>query len=220
MFLKFFIMLATLTSPFLEERSSSTILELESEVSHEFSKEFKAKTRARPVLILVAGLQGSGKSSLLTGLQEIYDANIISGDTIRHNLFSRGIKLTPQFVTSVNNIYLTLIKNSLDHQAHTFIDANAHAKRINEIANLLQKNHSHYSIVKIYLRTSAEILKARVLARQPTDGCYQGTLDELEAALISNKINSEDYDLIIDTDALTKDAIVNKVIILITPLML
>lgn len=213
-------MLATLTSPFLEENLPVAILELETEVSHEFSKEFKAKIQQRPVLILVAGLQGSGKSSLLTRLQEIYDANMISGDTIRHTLFNKGIKLTPQFVTSVNNIYLTLIKNSLDHQAHTFIDANAHAKRITEIETLLQKNQSHYSIFKIYLRTSAESLKARVAARQPTDGCYQGTLDELEAAIISTKFKCEDYDLIIDTDGVTKDAILNRVTTLINPLIL
>ena len=220
MFLKCFMMLATLTSSFLEENLPIAILELETEVSHEFSKEFKAKIQQQPVLILVAGLQGSGKSSLLTRLQEIYDANMISGDTIRHSLLSRGIKLTPQFVTSVNNIYLSLIKNSLDHQAHTFIDANAHAKRITEIETLLQKNQSHYSVVKIYLRTSAETLKARVTARQSTDGCYQGTLDELEDALTSTKFNNEEYDLIIDTDEPTKDAILNRVIIIITPLLL
>ena len=213
-------MLTTLNSPFLEENSSSDILKLEAEASLEFSKEFIAKTQPRPVLILIAGLQGSGKSSLLTRLHKIYDANMISGDTIRHNLFDRGIKLTPQFVTSVNNIYLRLIKNSLYHQAHTFIDANAHAKRITEIETLLQKNKTHYSITKIFLRTSPETLRARVIARDQTDGCYQGTLEELEAAITSTKFNEEDYNLVIDTDNLTEDAILKKVLVLLNPLIL
>lgn len=213
-------MLAKLTSPILEENLPSASLALETEVSLEFSKEFKAKTQKRPVLILIAGLQGSGKSSLLTRLQEIYDANIISGDTIRHNLFNKGINLTPQFVTSVNNIYLRLIKKSLSDRSHTFIDANAHAKRIAEIETLLQKSKTHYSVTKIFLRTTPETLKTRVIARQPTDGCYQGTLEELEAALVSTKFNEEDYNLVIDTDDLSKDAILNKVITLLNPLIL
>lgn len=51
------------TQSFSIEKSYSS--ELEQEVTREFADKFQARTQQNPVLILVGGFQGSGKSSLI-----------------------------------------------------------------------------------------------------------------------------------------------------------
>lgn len=178
--------------------------ELEQEITHEFEGNLKAGTQKQPILILIGGFQGSGKSSLVMRIKEIYDTNVISTDSIRQSLFDRGVKVSPEFSKYVSNIYGNLVKKSLKINSNILIDANAHSRRIAEIEKLLKENNSHYSTIKIFLNASEEALKDRVKTRKPTLGCYQGTESDLEAALSSTKIDLEDYNLIVDTDKLSQ----------------
>lgn len=223
MFLEIFFMfsilsyLVLLTSSSVEQNELSYSSELEQEITHELENKFKAKTQKQPVLILIGGYQGSGKSSLITRIKEIYDANVISTDAIRQSLFNKGIMVSPEFSKYVSNIYKSLVKKSLSSNSNIFIDANAHFKRIDEIEKLLKENNSHYSITKVFLNTSETTLKNRVKTRKPTVDCYQGTESDLEAALSSTKVNFEDYDLIVDTDKLSENNVFELVNNLIFP---
>lgn len=186
----------------IEDNSYS--FELEQEITHEFENEFQARTQKQPILILIGGFQGSGKSSLITRIKKVYDTNVISTDSIRQSLFDREIKVSPEFSKYVSSISGNLIKKSLEINSNIIVDANSHSRRIAEVGKLLKENDSHYSIVKIFLKASEATLRDRVKTRKPISGCYQGTESDLEAALSSTKIEFEDYDLIVNTDELSQ----------------
>lgn len=185
--------------------------QLEQEITHELGNKFKAKAQEQPVLILIGGFQGSGKTSLITRIKEIYDVNVISTDSIRQSLFNRGIKVSPEFSKYVSNIFANLVKKAILMRSNLLIDANAHSTRIAEMEKLLKENNSHYSIVKVFLNASEATLKSRVKTRKPIVGSYQGTEGDLIAALASTKINLEDYDLIVDTDKLNENDVFDVV---------
>jgi protein tyrosine phosphatase/cytidylate kinase len=179
--------------------------ELEREIVLEFENKFKAKTQKQPILILIGGFQGSGKSSLTACIKKIYDINVISTDSIRQSLFDRGVKISPEFSKYVSNIYNNLVKKCLKINSNILIDANSHSKRITEMEKLLEENNTRYSVVKIFLHASEKTLKDRVRVRKSTRfSCYQGTESDLEGALSSTKIDLKDYDLIVDTDNLSQ----------------
>jgi cytidylate kinase len=204
-----------LISSSIEKSCYSSKLELE--VIREFEDQLEAGTQKQPVLILIGGFQGSGKSSLITRIKEIYDVNVISTDSIRQSLFDRGVKVSPEFSKYVSNIYSNLVKRSLTINSNILIDANSHSKRIAEMENLLKESCSHYSTIKIFLNTSEVTLRDRVKTRKPTLGCYQGTESDLEAALSSTKINLEEYDLIVNTDKLSENDVFELVNAFIFP---
>lgn len=203
-FLGFFFMFSTLNSstPLMPSpiKENSYIYKLEQEITHEFEHKLTANTQRQPVLILIGGFQGSGKSTLIERIKDIYDINVISTDSIRQSLFDRGVKVSPEFSKSVSNIYSNLVKKSLKINANIIIDANSHSRRLTEMDKLLKENNAHYKIIKIFLNTSETALRDRVKNRKPTLGCYQGTESDLESALLSTKIDLEDYDLVVDTD--------------------
>lgn len=180
---------------------------LEAEVSQAFTNDFKAKAQNQPILILIGGFQGAGKSSLLARLTEIYDANVISTDAIRQSLFNRGVTISPEFSKCVSGISGKLLKNTLAANANLFIDANAHTRRIGEVEGALKLYKSPYTTVEIFLKTSEEVLRHRVRERNARSDCYQGTEEDLEAALSSIKVNPEDYDLVVDTDKLNENSV-------------
>lgn len=202
-------------SSFIEEDSYSS--ELEQEIIHKFENEFKARTQKRPILILIGGFQGSGKSSLIARINDVYDTNVISTDSIRQNLFDRGVKISPEFSKYVSNISGNLVMKSLGISSNIIVDANSHSRRIAEMGKLLRENNSHYSTLKIFLNASEETLRDRVKTRKPISGSYQGTESDLEAALSSAKIDLEDYDLIVDTDKLNQSKVFELVNHFISP---
>ncbi len=178
--------------------------DIEKEIIVDLTKNFSFTPQVQPLLLVIGGFQGAGKSSLIERIKKISHINVISNDVIRQSLFDRGVKYSPKFAKYVSTICETLVKISLNVSSHTVIDANAHSKRIEEIKKLLKDHNYIHKPIKIYLKTSAEVLKNRVKFRQPVAGAYQGTEQDLEAALRSVKINLEDYDLVINTDELNE----------------
>jgi cytidylate kinase len=205
----FVFMLPILSYP--NDLLSAYNVHLEKEIFYELSENFIAfPQKGESVLILIGGFQGSGKTSLIERIKKTFEFNIISTDSIRQSLFNKGIEVSPEFSKYVNNISRTLTIKSLIN-TNTIIDANAHSKRIQEMEKLLEAENFKQRPLKIFLNTSVEVLKNRVKNRQSIPGCYQGTEKDLESSLISSKINIEDYDLILDTDNLSKDEVYEKV---------
>lgn len=201
----------SLSSSSVEQASVSYSPELERELTLEFESKLQAKAQNKPLLILVGGFQGSGKSSLLTRIQKVYDANMISTDAIRYSLFKRGIKVSPEFSKYVSQIYRNLVEKSLACNANLLIDANAHSKRIEEIEKHVKEHHAKHTIIKVLLNASEKTLRDRVKMRQPVENCYQGTESDLDAALSSTKINPNHYDLIVDTDKMSENTVFERV---------
>ncbi|MBA3603771.1 MAG: AAA family ATPase [Parachlamydiaceae bacterium] len=181
--------------------------QLEKQIVEELSENFIANPqKVEPSLILVGGFQGSGKSSLVERIKNAFELNVISTDSIRQSLINKGLEVSPEFLKYVNNISRTLIIRSLNF-TNTIIDANAHSKRIQEIEKLFESENFEHRPIKIFLKTSVEVLRNRVKNRQSARDCYQGTENDLEASLVNSRINFEDYDLIVDTDKISKDEV-------------
>ena len=184
---------------------------VEEEITRAFEQQLKAKAQEKPVLILIGGFQGSGKTSLIHRIQQVYHTNVISTDAIRQCLLNKRIEVSPEFSKYVNHIYLELVNASLNNHSNTVIDANSHAKRIAEMEKLLKEKYPHYSIIKIYLEASEATLRNRVKSRQPHIDCYQGSEQDLEASLASTTVNLEEYDLVVDTENLSESDVFEKV---------
>lgn len=171
----------------------------------------KVCDQKQPVLILVGGFQGSGKSTLISRINETYKINIVSTDAIRQSLCDSGIKVSPEFEKRVDEIYEELIEKYLSNNSSIIIDANAHAKRIENIENLVKEKNSRHLLIKIFLNASEEVLKDRIKNRKSIEGIYQGTLSELEESLSTVEIDFNDYDLILDAENMSKDDVFESV---------
>jgi protein tyrosine phosphatase/predicted kinase len=206
-----------LLSVFPIENRVSIDKNIEQEITDELSKDLKANSQRQPILLLFGGFQGSGKSSLIARIKNVYDANIISTDVIRQSLFDKGVRVSPKFSENVKNIYRNLVEKSLNNQSNIFIDANAHSKRIEEIENLLKENNSNHLIVKILLDAPNETLVNRVQMRKPIPGVYQGTESDLNGSLSSIEIDPKEYDLVVDTNKITEKEVFDLVNYFIYP---
>ncbi len=195
---------------YTDDLISAYNVQVEKEIINQLSENFITSTQKREsALILIGGFQGSGKTSLIERIKKTFEFNIISTDCIRQSLFDKGVEISPDFSKYVNNISRTLTIGSLIN-CNTIIDANAHTKRIQEMEKLLEAENFNQRPLKIFLKTSVEVLKDRVKTRQSIPGCYQGTEQDLESSLTSSKINMDSYDFIIDTDNLSKDEVYKK----------
>lgn len=167
------------------------------EITNQLLKNLNGQPQERPLLILIGGFQGAGKSTVAQFLQNEHQFTIISTDKIRFMLLEQSVT-GDSFKEGVSAISNLLLEKGLQKQLNMVLDANAHTARINE-AIALTKN-TNYKIVKIYLKTSEEILVKRLESRPPQEGYYQGSVSDLKGSLAKTTLNSSDYDLVIDTD--------------------
>lgn len=191
--------------------------EIEHEITQEFKNTFTAPSQEFPILILVGGFQGSGKSTLITRINQVFNSNVIPTDAIRNSLFDRKIEISSLFSKYVSNISNNLVKQSLTAKANTIIDANAHSSRIAEMEKLLVEANSHHTILKIFLNASEANLRNRVNNREQSEDRYNGTEGDLKAALKHTIVNLGDYDLIINTDDLNENDVFKVVNEFIAP---
>lgn len=175
------------------------------------SLDLHTRWQETPNLLLIGGFQGSGKSSLIKRIARKYEVSVVSTDVIRKEIIEQGVKISPEFTIKVRDVYEKQLKRIIESNGDLIIDANAHAKRIEESNKMVSKFGTHYSTIKIFLNTSPEILRSRVSGRKATSDCYQGTLSDLEASLSLTKINLDDYDLIVETNDLSKEKVFDVV---------
>jgi len=193
--------MAAIFNPYI---SSSTMISANEkarighEITEQLSKALKGPSQQRPLLILLGGFQGSGKSTIAASLQKTHQITIISTDTIRHALLQRHIigDLFGEMVSSISKI---LLLKGLENRLHIVMDANAHEKRIREITDLMI-NFPEYKILKIYLHTSEQKLFERLSSRPLIEGCYCGTAADLKGSIASAKMDFKNYDLVLETD--------------------
>lgn len=190
---------------------------LEQEITSNYAINFRAESQEQPVFVLIGGYQGSGKTSLIRRIREIYDGNVISTDAIRQTLFDMKSVDAADIANYVSSISINLTLCALSQNTNVFIDANAHGKRIKEAEALINSNFPNYSLIKLYLKASEETLRNRVKQRQSVEGCYQGTVEDLNASLKRVQLNLQDYDFIVETDHLDEDGVFDYVNELIIP---
>lgn len=154
----------------------------------------------KPIVIMLGGLQGSGKTTLINNIKDEFKLVVISGDIINQRLFDKKYEFSDNFPKAVKAITVSLTKNILEKGHSLVIDSNAHSKRIDQMKELLQ-DYSTYQLVTIYLKTSPDELRRRVEKRKNIPGIYLGKLDELEDSLAEyGNADMSIYDYVVNTD--------------------
>ena len=177
---------------------------VKNEIFIQLSEDLKGKAKNKPILILIGGYPGAGKTTLINALIQNHDINVISWNAIRQALLDRNLKGSPYDWEIIEAVNQNLFKICLQHNANTVIDANAYAKNIKLFEDLLETEHyqDRYRIIKICLNPPPKILLSRVRAREQKEGVHQGTEIDVIRDLTSEhkKINMSDYSLIIKND--------------------
>jgi predicted kinase len=178
--------------------------QVKNEISIQLSQDLKASSKNDPILLLIGGYPGAGKTTLINALLQIYDIDVISWNSIRQALLDRQLKGSAHDWEIIEAVNHNLFKLCLKRNANIVIDVNAYTNNIKFFEHLLETEdcQNNYRIIKICLNHSSEILLSRVRAREHKETIHQGTETDLLRDLNSQhkKINLNDYSLIIKND--------------------
>lgn len=174
------------------------------EIFIQLSKDLKGTPKNKPILLLIGGYPGAGKTTLINALAQSQDMAVISWNFIRQALLDRHLRGSPYDWEIIEAVNLNLLRLCMQRNANIIIDANAHFTTIQLFEDLLEVEHYQdiYRVVKICLNPAPEILLSRVQAREQREDVHQGTEADLLRDLNSKhkKINMNDYSLIIKND--------------------
>ena len=178
------------------------------EITEQLAKDLKGHSSKNPVLLLIGGYPGAGKTTLITALARKHDLSVISWNAIRQALLDRRLKGSPHDWEIIEAVNRNLLRMCVQRNATMIIDANAYANNIKLFERLLlEEGGENYQIVKICLNPPSEVLLNRVRMRIPQEGVHQGTEKDLLADLNAEhkKINLNDYCLIINNANISFD---------------
>lgn len=194
-----------------EKADKETVDRLTNAIS--LSWKFKEKPPAKPVLVYLGGFQGSGKTTTLELVRPDLDLIIISTDEIRHQLFEGGWEVNEKFKHTVNATRNSLLRKALAKGHHIAIDQRTTQQRIELAKKIAQEVNKNYRLVFVYLDAPENVLKQRVVTRQPFPGKYNGTLEELMVDINTTAypINLGLYDRVIDSSRTNPQAIATEI---------
>ena len=176
--------------------------------------QFPKDKHEAPILLIMAGYQGSGKTTALKALQKELGFIVTSPDEIRHILFSRNIPFTDEFVKTVNETHATLIKKVVRLGFSFAIDSIMTPKRIEWLLKCIEEEGiTNYRIVKVLLDAPMDTLIERVKNRPQAEGIYKGTVEELEASIKEHgELDPSAYDLVINTNKTDQEGTVKVIL--------
>jgi len=190
--------------------------ELVDELTELFSSrwEFRADPPVNPVVLLLGGFQGSGKTTTVDRLSSEVDLAVISPDAIRHELFARNIPFSETFRHTVNATRNNLIKRGMKTGHHIVVDQGLSLARRRIIEEIVaaEREEIPYAVKAVLLIAPEDVLRDRVATRQPLPGKYTGTVQELEASM--SKYGPYDisiYDLVINTETYPPDKVAEQI---------
>ena len=191
---------------------------LAQEIAGEISStwKFKQKSPAKPIVLLVGGFQGAGKTTSLEILKKGLDLIVISPDEIRHKLFEKGWTVSEEFVHTVNAVRNNLLKIALSSGYHVVIDQLITPARIDLAKKIISENGNKYRCLSVYLQASEKTLTRRVKSRRQFGGIYKGTINELKDSISKHgQPDLSTYDLVLDTEKLNPSEISDKLAALV-----
>lgn len=182
------------------------------DITHQLSEDLSENFQPSPILLLIGGFPGAGKTTLIHALKNSYDVAVISWNAIRQALLDRRIKDSPptDWGLIIKAVHQNLLRTCLQRHVNVVIDANAYANNIKATEDFLRAEEplgQEYNIIKICLNPPIETLFDRVRARVQKEGVHQGTESDLRRDLnsLKKKIDLNDYALVIDTEKVPFD---------------
>jgi predicted kinase len=174
------------------------------EITDLLSQELKGNGADKPILLLIGGYPGAGKTTLINELVKEHDIAVISWNSIRQALLDRGVKGSPYDGEIIEAVNANLFRICLERNVNIVIDANAHSHNVKLFEELLDSENygDVYQVMKLCLNPPTALLLSRIRAREQKEDIHAGTEADLVRDLnsIRKKINMNDYSLIIKND--------------------
>lgn len=178
--------------------------ELVAKVTNEIVKKWNliSPPPIKPKVLMIGGFQGSGKTTTINLLNQIFDLATISPDEIRYLLFSYQMPFLKKFVLTVKACAYQLLLQGLATGHHVVIDQLTNSERIDVVKKTLeQPDFKNYQLITVYLQASTDELIRRVSNRPGFDGKYKGTVEELKSSIQQHgQPDLKLYDLVINTE--------------------
>ena len=121
---------------------SSRVSEVIEKITVSLSQNLKGQSRSQPLLVLIGGYVGSGKTTLSKALQEKYDMTVFSLNAIRQAMLNEGIDIRSNKQEErkvLFAVYPRLLAPCIASQQHIVIDANANRQGIQGLLNFYRK---------------------------------------------------------------------------------
>lgn len=174
------------------------------EITIRLAQELVGQPHEVPILILVGGYPGAGKTTLIKALSSEHDIAVISWNAIRQAQIDMQIRGSPFDGEILDAVHENLLEIALRRHLNLVIDANAHARNIKNAEAFLktEQDGAYYKVVKICLNPPLETLFKRLRAREQQEGIHQGTESDLVRDLNSSgkKIDLNEYALVINSE--------------------
>ncbi|MES2122781.1 MAG: methyltransferase, partial [Chlamydiota bacterium] len=201
---KFFMGLFLVACAHVAAVHSFDVEQVKTEITSQLAQELRGHAEMQPLLLLVGGYPGAGKTTLINALAEERDLAVVSWDAVRQVLVDRRLRGSPHDWEIISAVSENLLRMCFERRVSVAIDANAYQNNIALIEGILEKEgyQEVYAVVKIALNPPTETLFERVCAREQKEGLYQGTEADLKRVLGSplKRIDLNDYALIINTE--------------------
>ena len=167
-----------------------------------------SNVRLKPIVLLLGGFQGSGKTTVINKLKDDLGLVVVSEDEIRQRLLDKKYSFSEKFRQIVKATSSKIFQSLLKMGNSIALDVNATPARIKEIKKLLESEDlSNYCLIIVYLQTSKKELVRRLNLREGVKERYKGTANELEASIRKyGEIDKSVYDVVINTEKLDAQA--------------
>jgi len=192
-----------------EAANKTLVGEIANKISSSWN--FTRELPQRPVVLMIGGFQGSGKTTVLDILRRDNELIVISPDQIRHELFARGVEFSEEFVHTVNAARNALLKLALLRKRNIAIDQFVNKERIDVIEKIVSEENK-YRVIRVLLLADDKILEQRVRDRESIPETYRGTVGELKASIEKyGHPNPGLYDRVLDTQNLSPSEVAREI---------
>jgi predicted kinase len=140
----------------------------------------KTLTFAKPLVLVLVGLPGSGKSFFARQFAEMFDTPLVSHDKLRYELFAN-----PQFIAEeydiIDRLTHYLVGELLKTKRSFLIDGGSSTKAERQALSLLAKKHG-YDVLYIWVQIDDTTARQRSMHRNPrrVDDQYSPHLTEAQ----------------------------------------